>query len=158
MPKIQNGEVNRAILATRQLIEYAHPVTRAGLQFPMQIRLMRLEKLLRERAMELQQLKDEMVKRYGWKGKPDRDSEFYPAYREEENKLALEETDVPDELMISLAQLKVRDENQELADIECPMVVYLGPLLSIDAPVAPAGAPRARAARSGKAKGRRARG
>lgn len=130
--KIMNGEVNRATLAARALIEYAHPVTRAGLPMPIQIRLMRLEKVLRERALELQQLRDAMLKRYGWQGKPDRDSELYPAFRKEEGDMALAETDVPDELMIPLAQLRVRDENQELVEVECAMTVYLGPLLLID--------------------------
>jgi hypothetical protein len=155
MAKISNGEVGRAMLAARALIEYGHPVTRAGLPLHVQVRLMRLEKTLRERAQELQGLGEQLRKRYGFGRKPDKDSDHYPAYREEEVALIQAESEVPDELLIPMAELRVRDEEQDLVEVECPMVVYLGPLLVIEASAANGNGARPKRARPRKAKGKR---
>lgn len=139
MPTIKNEAIPLARRAIRALQEYEHPVTRAGIRQATALKFMALERLLRERAADVEERFNELVRKYGELRNPDepdsvsvaKDSPKRPAFNREVRELNQVELEVPDRLAVLLSELRVRDENGELVEVECGRIADLGDLLIV---------------------------
>ena len=141
MPKITNAEVGLARRALRALLDYEHPKTRNGLRQAVVLQIRAMERELRPHAEAYQESFNALVKRYGTSkdgsGSDESfvvaaDSASRPVFNREVAELDKIEIEVRGTL--KLADLKCRDENGELIEIEPRGSAYtdLGDLLIIE--------------------------
>lgn len=138
--KIKNEEIMPARLAIRALLNYEHPLTRAGVRQETTLKFMGLDRQLRQHGEDYDAAMKELVTRYGEEkvpGDPDtsfigKDSPYRGTFLRERRALDRLDFEIEDRFQVKLSELKVRDENGDLVDIECGQIAHLGPILLDD--------------------------
>lgn len=137
---IRNDELRGALMVVQRIKMYEHALSRRGVRQEVANRLGRLGRVLREHVEQLVEDHNELVDRFGERKDPDnpatarvaKDSPHRAAFNEEVGKLNKVEVPIDANLRLKQSELRVRDEEGEMEDIDIGGLADLGPLLIWD--------------------------
>lgn len=138
--KVKNEEIQGIRMALRALRDYEHPDTRAGIRQDTTIKIMQLDRALRTAGEDYDEAVKATIVKWGEEkvlGKPEssfvsKTSEFMSDYRADKRAIDKTEFDVDDKFRILRSELKVRDAEGELVEVECGRIGDLGPVLALE--------------------------
>lgn len=119
---------------------YRHSKSNSGLRQDLAVKFMQLDRLLLGFARDLiDERNRELLIEFGEEkilGKPEtsfigKDNPLRGSFIEAQRELLRTEVEIPDHLCVKLSELKVRDEDGELVDIEIGEIGLLGSLLIV---------------------------
>lgn len=137
MAKIRNEDIFPAREAIKALKQYTHPVTLAGIRNQAAINLGILDRHLRIMFEDFVEANNDIAKRYGNPetgvvkrvGDDGKINEAFLKCREEQIDLGRQLVEIEDKFKIKLSELKVRNEDGELVEVESGRIADLEDLL-----------------------------